>query len=89
MHRLRVDVALACKRMIGTAGWAGTSKQIGQDGPAGLIVLPAARKPAGGAAHEQGGCAGALPAQCPAGQVLLPSPMPAEHKQAALPQSLG
>ena len=65
-----------------------TSKQISQDGSAGLVVLPAAGQPPGGAAHEQRGRAGPLPAQRPAGQMLLPSPVPAVHEQAALPEGL-
>lgn len=65
-----------------------TSKQVRQDGPTGLVVLPAADQPPRGAAHEQGGRAGALPAQRLAGQVLLPCPMPAVHKQAALLEGL-
>ena len=63
---------------------ARTSKQICQDGPAGLVVLPGPAQVPGRAAHEQRGRAGALSPQRPSGQVLLPSPVPAVHEECAL-----
>ncbi len=65
-----------------------TSKEVCQNGSTGLVVLPTAGQPPGGAAHEQRGRAGALPAQRLAGQVLLPGAVPAVHEQAALPEGL-
>jgi hypothetical protein len=62
-----------------------TGQKVGQDGPMG-VADARAQQSAGGAAHQEGGSAARQAPQLPRGQVLLRTPVPAEHKQVALRQ---